>query len=71
MGPSWASLRPSRLPSRRVFCERMVNELLTLKHGHGRETLANPTGLKLFQRAKIELSGMITFCERLSGKNER
>ena len=48
----------------------MVNELFTLKLGLEQETVADLTGLLLLQRAKIDLSGMIRFFERLSEKDE-
>ena len=50
--------------------ERMVTELFMLKLGHEQETSADPTGLQQLQRAKIHLSGMIRFFERLSEKDE-
>ena len=70
MGPHWASLLHSRLPSRCVLCERMVNELFTLKLGLEQETVADLRGLLLLQRAKIYPSGMIRFVKRLSEKDE-
>ena len=45
-------------------------ELFTLKFGREQETEADLTGLRLLQRAKIDPSGMITFFERLSEKDE-
>ena len=45
-------------------------ELFTLKFGREQETEADLTGLQLLQRAKIDPSGMITFFERLSEKDE-
>jgi Zn-dependent protease with chaperone function len=45
-------------------------ELFTLKFGREQETEADLTGLLLLQRAKIDPSGMITFFERLSEKDE-
>jgi len=45
-------------------------ELLTLKFGREQETEADLTGLQLLQRAKIDPSGMITFFERLSEKDQ-
>jgi beta-barrel assembly-enhancing protease len=50
--------------------ERMVNELFALKRGRAQETLADPTGLQLLQRAKIDLSGMIRFFERRLRKDQ-
>ena len=70
MGPRWASLWRSCLPGRCVLRERMVTELFMLKLGHEQETSADPTGLQQLQRAKIHLSGMIRFFERLSEKDE-
>ena len=70
MGPRWANLWRSRLPSRRVLRERMMNELFTLKLGREQETLADMTELQLLQRAKINSSGMIRFFKRLSEKGE-
>jgi hypothetical protein len=58
MGPRWASLWPSWLPSRSVFRERVVNELFTVKLSREQETDADP--------GKIDPSGMITCLERLS-----
>ena len=45
-------------------------ELLTLKFGREQETEADLTGLQLLHRARIDPSGMITFFERLSEKDE-
>lgn len=45
-------------------------ELFTLKFGREQETEADLTGLQLLQRAKIDPSGMITFFERLSEKDQ-
>jgi beta-barrel assembly-enhancing protease len=45
-------------------------ELLTLKFGREQETEADLAGLQLLQRAKIDPSGMITFFERLSEKDQ-
>ncbi|MBI3356101.1 MAG: M48 family metallopeptidase [Nitrospirae bacterium] len=45
-------------------------ELLTLKFGREQETEADLTGLQLLIRAKIDPSGMITFFQRLSEKDE-
>jgi Zn-dependent protease with chaperone function len=45
-------------------------ELLTLKFGREQETEADLTGLQLLYRARIDPSGMITFFERLSEKDE-
>jgi beta-barrel assembly-enhancing protease len=45
-------------------------ELLTLKFGREQETEADLTGLQLLLRAKIDPSGMITFFQRLSEKDE-
>ncbi|MEO5954935.1 MAG: M48 family metallopeptidase, partial [Nitrospiraceae bacterium] len=45
-------------------------ELFTLKFGREQETEADVTGLQLLQRAKIDPSGMITFFERLSEKDQ-
>ena len=45
-------------------------ELFTLKFGREQETEADLRGLQLLQRAKIDPSGMITFFERLSEKDE-
>ncbi|TKS60665.1 MAG: hypothetical protein EWM72_01215 [Nitrospira sp.] len=45
-------------------------ELLTLKFGREQETEADLTGLQLLHRAKIDPSGMITFFQRLSEKDE-
>ncbi|MEP6932608.1 MAG: M48 family metallopeptidase [Nitrospirota bacterium] len=45
-------------------------ELFTLKFGREQETEADLAGLQLLQRAKIDPSGMITFFERLSEKDE-
>jgi Zn-dependent protease with chaperone function len=45
-------------------------ELLTLKFSREQETEADLTGLQLLQRAKIDPSGMITFFERLSEKDQ-
>ena len=45
-------------------------ELFTLKFGREQETEADLTGLQLLQRAKINPSGMITFFERLSEKDQ-
>jgi predicted Zn-dependent protease len=70
MGPHWASLLHPRLPSRCVFRERIVNELFTLNLGREQETEADPMGLLLLQRAKIDPSGMLRFFERLSEKDE-
>ncbi|MDE3040850.1 MAG: hypothetical protein KGJ82_09775 [Nitrospirota bacterium] len=70
-GPRWANLWRSRLPSRRVLRERMMNELFTLKLGRDKETLADMTELQLLQRAKINSSGMIRFFKRVSEKGER
>ena len=42
----------------------------SLKLGREQETVADLTGLQLPQRAKIDPSGMITFFERLSEKDE-
>lgn len=43
-------------------------ELLTLKFGRAQETEADVTGLRLLHRAKIDPTGMITFFQRLSEK---
>ncbi len=45
-------------------------ELLSLKFGRAQETEADLTGLQLLIRAKIDPSGMITFFQRLSEKDE-
>jgi beta-barrel assembly-enhancing protease len=45
-------------------------ELLTLKFGRAQETEADLTGLRLLHRAKIDPSGMITFFQRLSEKED-
>jgi beta-barrel assembly-enhancing protease len=45
-------------------------ELLTLKFGRAQETEADVTGLRLLHRAKIDPSGMITFFQRLSEKED-
>jgi Zn-dependent protease with chaperone function len=45
-------------------------ELMTLKFGREQETEADLTGLQLLYRAKIDPSGMISFFERLSEKDE-
>ena len=45
-------------------------ELLTLKFGRTQETEADVTGLRLLHRARIDPSGMITFFQRLSEKEE-
>jgi Zn-dependent protease with chaperone function len=45
-------------------------ELLTLKFGREQETEADLTGLHLLYRAKIDPSGMISFFQRLSEKDE-
>ena len=45
-------------------------ELFTLKFGREQETEADLRGLQLLQRAKIDPSGMITFFERLSEKDQ-
>jgi len=45
-------------------------ELLTFKFSREQETEADLTGLQLLQRAKIDPSGMITFFERLSEKDQ-
>ena len=45
-------------------------ELLTLKFGRAQETEADLTGLELLYKAKIDPSGMITFFQRLSEKDE-
>jgi len=45
-------------------------ELLTLKFGREQETEADLTGLQLLHRARIDPSGMITFFERLSEKDQ-
>jgi predicted Zn-dependent protease len=45
-------------------------ELLTLKFGREQETEADVTGLQLLHRARIDPSGMISFFERLSEKEE-
>lgn len=45
-------------------------ELMTLKFGRVQETEADLTGLQLLYRAKIDPSGMITFFERLTEKDE-
>ena len=45
-------------------------ELLALKFGREQETEADLTGLQLLHRAKIDPSGMITFFQRLSEKDE-
>jgi len=45
-------------------------ELFTLKFGREQETEADLTGLQLLQRARIDPSGMITFFERLSEKDQ-
>ncbi len=50
--------------------QQLSVELLTLKFGREQETEADLTGLQLLQRAKIDPSGMITFFERLSEKDE-
>ena len=43
-------------------------ELLTLKFGRAQETEADVTGLRLLHRAKIDPTGMVTFFQRLSEK---
>lgn len=45
-------------------------ELLTLKFGRTQETEADVTGLRLLHRARIDPSGMITFFQRLSEKED-
>ncbi len=45
-------------------------ELLTLKFGRAQETEADVTGLRLLHRAKIDPTGMITFFQRLSEKED-
>jgi Zn-dependent protease with chaperone function len=45
-------------------------ELLSLKFGRAQETEADVTGLRLLHRAKIDPSGMITFFQRLSEKED-
>jgi beta-barrel assembly-enhancing protease len=45
-------------------------ELLTLKFGRAQETEADLTGLQLLYTAKIDPTGMITFFQRLSEKDE-
>ena len=45
-------------------------ELLTLKFGRAQETEADVQGLRLLHRAKIDPSGMITFFQRLSEKED-
>jgi Zn-dependent protease with chaperone function len=45
-------------------------ELLSLKFGRAQETEADVTGLQLLHRAKIDPSGMVTFFQRLSDKEE-
>ena len=45
-------------------------ELFTLRFGREQETEADLTGLQLLQRARIDPSGMITFFERLSEKDQ-
>ena len=45
-------------------------ELMTLKFGRAQETEADVTGLRLLHRAKIDPSGMITFFQRLSEKEQ-
>lgn len=45
-------------------------ELLTLKFGRAQETEADVTGLQLLHRARIDPSGMITFFQRLSEKED-
>ena len=45
-------------------------ELLTLKFDRAQETEADLTGLQLVYRAKIDPSGMITFFQKLSEKDE-
>jgi len=45
-------------------------ELLTLKFSRAQETEADLTGLQLLYRAKIDPSGMISFFQRLSEKDE-
>lgn len=45
-------------------------ELLTLKFGRAQETEADVEGLRLLHRAKIDPSGMITFFQRLSEKED-
>ncbi|MCS6897187.1 MAG: M48 family metallopeptidase [Nitrospira sp.] len=45
-------------------------ELMTLKFGRAQETEADVTGLHLLYRAKIDPSGMVSFFERLSEKDE-
>jgi len=45
-------------------------ELLTLKFSREQETEADLTGLQLLYRAKIDPSGMISFFQRLSEKDE-
>ena len=47
MGPHWASLLHSRLPSRCVLRDRMVNKLFTLKLGLEQETVVDLTELHL------------------------
>ena len=50
--------------------ERVMSELFTLKLNREQETEADLTGMQLFQRTKIDPSGMIRFFERLSEKDE-
>jgi predicted Zn-dependent protease len=45
-------------------------ELMALKFGREQETEADVTGLQLLHRAKIDPSGMVTFFQRLSEKDE-
>jgi len=45
-------------------------ELLTLKFGRAQETEADVTGLRLLHRARIDPSGMITFFQHLSEKED-
>jgi predicted Zn-dependent protease len=45
-------------------------ELLTLKFGRTQETEADVTGLRLLHQARIDPSGMITFFQRLSEKED-
>jgi len=45
-------------------------ELLSLKFSREQETEADLTGLQLLHRAKIDPSGMITFFQRLTEKDE-
>lgn len=45
-------------------------ELLTLKFGRAQETEADVEGLRLLHRARVDPSGMITFFQRLSEKED-